>query len=525
MNARSQASVVCLLAQLTAWAVVASGNWPPTGYPLDDAWIHELAARNLVQHGVLGVNPHAYGSGATSPLWALVLAVGALLHVPPPWFSNALNLVLFLLTGQLALRLLSNDGVALPTATLLAVAFGCAPNYVWFALSGMEATFAAFLSVAAVTAWFSPLERQRRLTGIPAALLCLARPEGALVVPLLLVLRRPSSRAEWISLVLVPAATVSGNALVNVILTGQLLPSTFAGRRWLWLAPLQGIGPLGRAQLLVFDWLARLGEFTLGTNVAWLVWISVGVAALGLQTARRGLLALALWTLLWFSVYAVVLPTFGHGGRYQPLVPSLFVLFLCAGALTIGGSLRSLVPADRHFVTMALCVLAVMLISIGPVRALMVWREGHRDAVRHVNDTEVAMGVRLRALPAGARIASFDIGGIGYFSDRPIVEIGGLTDTRVVPYLKDGRMADYLRAEHVDYLVLPLGFTLDRPDPWNFYYRLGLDQAPTLHLESLSRTASNVVVWRRGLRTTLHASPVQQLYSMSFDEVAHESGK
>ena len=70
-------SAIVAASQVGTWAVIASGDWPPSGYPLDDAWIHELVARNLVRHGVLGVNPHLYGSGATSTLWALLLAIGA----------------------------------------------------------------------------------------------------------------------------------------------------------------------------------------------------------------------------------------------------------------------------------------------------------------------------------------------------------------------------------------------------------------------------------------------------------------
>ena len=265
------------------------------------------------------------------------------------------------------------------------------------------------------------------------------------------------------------------------VVDGSAAASTFAGRRWLWLTLLQGIGPIGRAALLVVDWLARLGEFTLGTRTAWLVWIAVGVAALGLRDARtRGMRALVAWTLVWFGVYAAVLPTFGHGGRYQPLVPSLFLLFCCAGGLRVAASVRMLVRGDRRFITSALAALAALLVAIGPGRTLLTWRDGHRAAVRHINDTEVAMGEQLRALPADARIASFDIGGIGYFSERPIIEIGGLTDTRVVPFLREGRIADYLKSERVNYLVLPLGYTTNRPDPWNFYFRLGLDQAQEL---------------------------------------------
>jgi hypothetical protein len=518
MNARWRPPAIVAAAQLGAWAIIASGDWPPSGYPLDDAWIHELVARNLVRHGVLGINPAIYGSGATSPVWALLLAVGARLGVPPPWFSNGLNLLLLLLTGQLVFRLLVNDGMSEKVAALLAVAFGCAPNYVWFAMSGMEATLVVFLSVAAVTAWFSPHGRVRLLAGVPVAMLALARPEGALIVPLLVALRRPTSRAEWVSCAFVPAAAVTANALLNLLLAGRLLPSTFAGRRWLWLSQLQGVGPFDRVQLLFFDWLTRLAEFTLGVNIALVAWLIAGVAIFSLRTLirREGLRALIAWAVVSFAVYAVVLPTFGHGGRYQPLLPSLFLLLSSAGALRLGDLLRRSIDGDRRLVTFSLVALAVVVASAGPGRTLLTWREDHRDAVRHITDTEVATGKQLRTLPAAARIASFDIGGIGYFSERPILEIGGLTDGRIVSLLWQGRIAEYLQSQGVTHLVVPLGYgAAGVPDTSDFYYRLGLDHAPELGLALVSRRSSDLIVWRHGIRATLHSSPVQALYRVT----------
>ena len=461
-------SAIVAASQVGTWAIIASGDWPPSGYPLDDAWIHELVARNLVQHGVLGVNPHLYGSGATSTLWALILAIGAAFSVPPPWFSNGLNLLLLVLTGQLVLRLLVNDGVSSGKATALAAVFGCAPNFVWFALSGMEATFVAFASVAAVFCWFSPNQRVRHLAGVAAAMLSLARPEGVLIVPLLLALRWPKSRSEWASAVLVPALAVSLNALANLLLAGRLLPSTFSGRRWLWLAGRPSVGPIGGVQRLVSDWLLRLEDFTVGSVGP--RWVMVGAACLGLiaMARRRGARALIAWTLVWFGVYAVALPTYGHGGRYQPLIPPLFLMLCCAPALYIGEWLYKVVPGNRRLLAAALAALTAVVLWKGPGSALLVWREDHRDAVRHVNETEIATGLELRTLPADARIASFDIGGIGYFSERSIVDIGGLTDSSMVPLLWQGRVAEYLKSERVTYLVLPLGFgPLSTVDGWN----------------------------------------------------------
>jgi hypothetical protein len=231
---------------------------------------------------------------------------------------------------------------------------------------------------------------------------------------------------------------------------------------------------------------------------------------------RRGVRALIAWALVWFGVYAVALPTYGHGGRYQPLIPALFLLLCCAPAVYLAAWLYDSVPGNRRMLAIALAALTVVVVWKGPGSAILLWREDHRDAVRHVNETEVATGIELRALPADARIASFDIGGIGYFSERPIVDIGGLTDGSMVPLLWQGRVAEYLKSERVTHLVLPLGFgPLSTVDGWNLYYRLNLAQAPELGLELLSRKASSDLVWRRGSYATLNASPMQALFRVT----------
>lgn len=78
-------------------------------------------------------------------------------------------------------------------------------------------------------------------------------------------------------------------------------------------------------------------------------------------------------------------------------------------------------------------------------------------AVEHINDTEIAMGKVVSKLPSNAIIASYDIGGIGYFADRHIVDLGGLVNPAVVPALKEGRAAELLVKLKISHVVIPMG--------------------------------------------------------------------
>ena len=56
------------------------------GFSLDDAWIHQVYARNLGLNGRMEFNPSVRSSGNTPPGWTALLALGFILHVQPiPW--------------------------------------------------------------------------------------------------------------------------------------------------------------------------------------------------------------------------------------------------------------------------------------------------------------------------------------------------------------------------------------------------------------------------------------------------------
>ena len=66
------AAAVCGLAALH---IAAPAYLFGQGFPLDDAWIHAVYARELARSGALAYNPGVPATGETSPLWAIVLAV------------------------------------------------------------------------------------------------------------------------------------------------------------------------------------------------------------------------------------------------------------------------------------------------------------------------------------------------------------------------------------------------------------------------------------------------------------------
>src|SRR5512142_1796501 len=75
------------------------------GFPLDDAWIHQVYARNLGTRGEFSFFVGQPSAGSTSPLWALLLAVGYALRIDFRIWTIALGIVCLGISALLAARI------------------------------------------------------------------------------------------------------------------------------------------------------------------------------------------------------------------------------------------------------------------------------------------------------------------------------------------------------------------------------------------------------------------------------------
>jgi len=59
-----------------------------------------------------------------------------------------------------------------------------------------------------------------------------------------------------------------------------------------------------------------------------------------------------------------------------------------------------------------------------------------------------------RNTPPDALIAAHDIGAIGYFTRRPILDLAGLISPEVISFIRDeARLGEWIRAKGAQYLV------------------------------------------------------------------------
>jgi hypothetical protein len=503
------------------------------GFPLDDAWIHQVIGRNIATADIWKYAGSAAASGSSSTIWPLIVSLNYSLFdfVSASTYLLALNTLFYVIVLYVLFIAAMRDRLARTEIAILVGLPAATGNFVWLITSGMEHLLFISSAFLAARVWLFAARRadaaRPGLAGMLCGLAILARPEAVTLIPVFLVaaaLTTGTSR-RTITIFLIPCALAIALVLLDDYLTANsLLPATLAGRRWLAFG-VPRPSPLGAVLALLGQWRFQIMHFFLGIwpgdlaerFILFACFILLTFSVMRLVRCRAAnTLVLVSLMLTNFATYCVLMPTSGQGMRYQSMA-LIFVFPLTAlGGLEI---IERSLSRFRH-VARGSTVVNVALLSLFTVvalRSLYIWHDITRDSIRHINGTEVAMGHWLaKNLAPGVPIASFDIGGIGFFGVHPIVDLGGLTDPEFVPYLYARRAAAYLRSKHVTYLIVPSAppGVAAAEQCQDFLQSLALCDSATMHKVRVVEFHSPDAIWRTALAATNNAYPAQVLYAI-----------
>jgi arabinofuranosyltransferase len=440
--------ILGLVAALSLGAYLLwSAQKTQVGFPLDDAWIHQTYARNLALRGEWSFLPGEPSAGSTAPLWSLLLTPGYLLGASPFTWTFILEwlllwgLALLMEMGQR--RYLPRLTASVPWAGLLAVLEW---HLVWAAGSGMETLLQALL-ITAVLIGLEGDHTRWALLGAGVGLSAWVRPDGiTLLGPLLFTAflapgnARERTRRSAISIACF-AALFLPYLLFNFRLAGTIWPNTYFAKQ---------------AEYAIYQKLPLslryLGEFKLpliGTGSLLLpgailfAWGSVR----GRRWNRIGGL---IWWLGYLGIYALRLPVDYQHGRY--IIPAMPIFFLWGTVglaefvLSVRGMRGWEWVVGRAWSLSAILVLSAFWVIGGNAYATDV-------AIINTEMVRTAQWIAANT-PAHALVAAHDIGALGFYSQRRLVDLAGLVSPEVIPFIRDEtRIAEYLDAQKVDYLV------------------------------------------------------------------------
>jgi hypothetical protein len=443
---------------MTLLYVAAGGG----GFPLDDSWIHQTYGRNLAYTGMWAFVPGVPSAASTSPLYTVVLAIGYWLGIPFLLWTHGIGALALGFTGIIGTRLAERAapemrGVGLATGLFLVFSW----HLVWAAASGMETMIFSMLTLLLIWLAWREGDAQHPSTplrgaifGMAAALTTLARPEGVLLAGLcglLLIVARLNLR--WLftwggSAAVAFLLVLAPYLLFNLQITGGLLPNTAAAKQmWTRGTGLYEVNYLWRYWNLVVPVMAGGQLLLVPGMVMYLV-----IALHKLRSERRMVLLLLplLWGIALIGLYAATLPLpFQHGRYVIPALPSLIVCGVVGTVWLLEWGKRTLLT---RVATRALALAAVLLLA---AFAFGLGLQAYRLDVAVIDQEMVAPAHWIAAnIPSDELLAVHDIGAVGYYVQRPILDIAGLVSPEFVPViLEPDRMWTLLEERGARYLM------------------------------------------------------------------------
>jgi hypothetical protein len=431
------------LGALAALGIVGYHAFLVRHFQLDDALIYYRYVRNaLAGHGLV-YNPGERFNALTSPLYTYVSLAAAALTGDVQVSQIVLGGLFLGLTGIGVIGLFRDMGLA---GFGGAAALLLASSRSFYTTFGLETSLFLFLLTLALWLygrWYVTA------CGLVLGLLVLTRTEGILLAAALL-LDHVGRRGNRFPLGAFAAfvAPLAPHFLFTYQYYGALLPNTLTakiaqGRSGLW----------GESALLFLD--PRPVYVWLFSRRPAVPLILLGLAGLG-AFRGRGLVAprlLGIYVVLYTGAYALLRVPFSPW--YYATHVYAACVFAGLGLATLGGAESGSAAGPRAAPrTLVAGSLFAVLLGLSLADAQTLRGSGPFPAYRDV-------GLWLaHHTPADSRIACVEIGTIGWYSDRPIIDPLGLVSPHNARLLGDRDFAGWLRYHDPDYVFV-------RATPWN----------------------------------------------------------
>lgn len=416
------------------------------GFPLDDAWIHQTYARNLATYGEWAFIHGQPSAGSTAPLWSGLLAIGYWIGLNPYLWTFLLGwaaLSGLAVLGAYSFRVLSpgRPEVAAWVGVFMLLEW----HLVWAAGSGME-TLSYALIVLVVLVYIARGRINWLILGLLIGLSVWLRPDGiTLIGPAIVVIyfkeRDWRERSAAIGKLAVGICFLFlPYLLFNRLLAGAWWPNTFFAKQAEY-AVLRSNPLWKRAVEQLMLPLVGVGVILL-PGFVWMIVVSI-------RQRDWGKMVGAIWFLGFLMVYAWRLPVIYQHGRY--VIPAMPIYFLWSIVGLVDWVKPDSIIFWRRTLSRTWILLVIVVLSI-------FWGLGLRAyaldvAVIESEMVEAAKWVAGNTEP-DALIAAHDIGAMGYFAQRPLLDLAGLVSPQVIPFIRDElKLKTHLDVRGADYLV------------------------------------------------------------------------
>ncbi|MCX6165634.1 MAG: hypothetical protein NTU73_12370 [Ignavibacteriae bacterium] len=431
------------------------------GFPLDDPWIHLTFAKNLVDyHSFSYFKNEMTTAGSTSPIYTLILAAGFYVTQNEMVLSYILGIAFLILSGIAFCKLSSLEFDKENYYALIFTGIFLVDKWLNFiSLSGMETTMFIFILLA--TAYF-----YKKRKAIPFAiflgLILWGRPDGvtfigALVIDYLLARYFAKTdksitlfnKNELIKIGIISGAIVLIYFGMNLMLSGSIMPNTYTAKIVYYSAKSKEFF------MKVEVW----QYFTSGAYGILMIGFIFSVLKMFYDLSKKKynqniiyiIFALALVFVYWYKM-----PYAHRFGRYMmPIIP-FFILVSGIGFRDLIKLLGNYFKSRNFVIGLYLIISAIIFVYA--IKGYYENKSEYATECKYISDRQVAAALWIRNNTSeGDIIATHDVGAIGFYCGRKIVDVAGLVTPELISKINDENysefLIDYLKKDSVSYLV------------------------------------------------------------------------
>jgi len=442
----SSAAVMVLLVCLAA--LVGRGFW---GFSHDDAFITYRYADQWAHGNGLTFNTGEHVLGTSAPGYALLLGLlskaTGFLGVGVPEWGTLLSLAALLSLAWTLAAALSTASASVRLAVPLLFGIG---TLLWrwnIEMLGSEALPVVAL-VAAGAYWVFVKEKHLAGGVALAAAMILRLDAGLAAASFGIVLWLSRRRFPW-QFALVGSVPVAVWLAGLYSRFGSLIPATLAAKRWEYAAVRDGYW------LAEWHWLRR--SLPLSGSLALLLLAVLG----GVLGVRRGLWrhpgvqALGLWLLAHEVLYRVVRVPFAPW-YHEGLVNALLAL-AALSSVALGQAISSFWREGKEPLAAPLAAGLLLLPILAPSVAYVGAQWRRPPDPRFEIYRTIGLYLSERARPQST-VAAVEIGILGYFSRRNVLDLSGVVAPGVITARAEGRLAQVVAISSPNYILDVPGF-------------------------------------------------------------------
>ena len=423
----------------------------------DDSYITLKFASNFFKYKGITYDGSSYLTGATSPLHIVLIALFGL-FLKMETASLVVGIIFFAFSSLLVYLWTHRIYGDRKSALVAGVMTSTSVFLISDSLNGLETTTFIFFSL--LTFYLFYVYEGKVFYVIPLFLSILTRPEGWFIACAFWmwqvlqyviqkdrqILKHLSTSIGIFTLLIIPYL------LISLCYTGSLLPNT-AFSKAIFFA---------EVVLPLHD---RIVLFKKGFYIFIKFLFPTPLFVFPLVLFSRKLISLPyLWFyyIIFYLFYFLLFPgAIGHYWfRYQHIFIPLIIIAVSSGAIELVKMFK------RKTLQIFVAAFIVLLLIYNQSGYYKHFKNGYTSSTASTKNTMINLALWLKHnTPKDSLIALHDIGAVGYFSDRKILDLVGLTNPEVSRYywdrsskrpfnLSERRVMDYLKEKKPDYLVM-----------------------------------------------------------------------